>query len=77
MPIIVRIALRLLKALDIPLKERLKTPFDRTYKTMTIEKLSISKDNFEEFIVKNKKGYNNIEIIAHKCYEIFHSNEKN
>lgn len=29
----------------------------------------------EEFNIKNQKSYNNVEIMTHKCYELFHDSK--
>ena len=59
-PLIVRVGLRILKMLGISLKDNIRTPFDYVYKSMSLKKCAIKREECEEFRVRNEKGYNNV-----------------
>ena len=69
-PIIARVCLRILRYLKISLKSNIKTPFDFTYYSVSMQQ---NKFISEQFKIEDENSYNNPELLSVKIYDRFTS----
>ena len=73
-PLVCRISLRILNSLKIVLNREIKTPIEKTYKTIMFTDKG---QEVKEFKFEKDADYNNPELIGTKCFEAFKDGLKN